>query len=233
MTIQETIDQALKKEQDERGKKTRSGLWSPSSFGRCYRMQYWNRLNEPQTNPVDSRTLRIFRAGQLFHDFVQQFFPEAQTEVKVNAEDVFGYADIVLSDEVVDIKSVHSYQFHYTSQSTFDITKEKYTNILQVLSYAYFLGKPKGRLVFVSKDDLCIEEHVFFVDKWRSEIEMELTCLRKLWDSKELPPPHPRAYGGEETYNECKKYCCYKDLCVSKGHFIPEIKKTRKTKKGV
>jgi hypothetical protein len=222
------IDDKLKAEQEEHGKRLRSGKWSPSSFGYCYRKQYWNRLNEPQSNPPDERTLRVFRCGHLFHDFVQEFFV-GQTEVKVDVKDVFGYADIVLSDEVIDIKSVHSYQFHYTTKQGFDIAKEKYTNILQTATYAVLLNKPKFRLVFVSKDDLCIEEYGFVTDKWKAEVEKELANLRSLWDAKTLPPAHPRAFKTKDEFKECRSYCGYKDRCIKEGHVIPpEVKKEKK-----
>ncbi len=206
--ILELIDAKLAKEQEDRKDRVRSGQWSPSSFGRCYRMQYWNRKNEPQTNPPDARTLRVFAAGKIFHDFVEGFLPPHQREIKVTKDDILGYADIVTDDAVYDVKSVHSQQFWHTNKDGYDINKEKYCNILQVCSYAWILGKPKGILCFISKDDLCVEEHIFFTEKWVSEIEKELNILRTFWDCQELPPCKPRAYGGKEG-----RYCPFKDKC--------------------
>ena len=227
--IQSLIDAKLKEEQDARAGKVRSGKWSPSSFGYCYRKQYWNRLNEPITNPIDDRTLRVFAVGHIFHKWVEQFFPRAQTEVKVDNKDVFGYADIVLDDEVIDIKTVHSYAFHYTKKGSFDITKEKYSQLLQIACYALLLNKPKFRLVMISKDDLCIEEYGFYTAKWAKEVENELRALRGFWDAKTLPPAFPRAFGGTENYKECRKYCQYLNKCLECGLVLPpEKKKERK-----
>ena len=219
--IQKLINDKLLAEQEERNKRVRSGKFSPSLFGRCYRMQYWNRKGEVITNPVDERSLRIFKAGKLFHDFVQNLLTDYEKEVKVETDDILGYADIVLPDEVVDLKSQHSKAFWWMTQPNYDINKEKFQNILQVVTYAWLLKKPKARLVFISKDDLCILEYGFNMERWYWAIEEELNTLRDYW-VKGLPPKKPRAYGIDKnkkspTYgkpNECWKYCPYKNKCM-------------------
>ncbi len=174
-TIQQLIDESL-----VRGKRVRSGKYSPSSFGRCFRQQFWNRKDEPQTNPPDERALRIFQAGSLFHDFVQQLLMKDNSyeiEVWIESNDVKGCADMVSDNEVVDIKSQHSKAFWWMTKSK-DIKKDKYTNWLQVMYYTRELHKEFGRLVFISKDDLCIQEYVQPLDHyWLSEIKEELTGL--------------------------------------------------------
>ncbi len=233
--IQQLIDEKLKTSDEK--KRIRSGKFSPSSTGYCYRKQVFNRQDVPKTNPPDARILRVFACGNLFHDFVQGFFPDAQTEVPVETDDLYGRADIVLPDEVVDIKSVHSYQFHYFRNKGYDINKEKFCNILQLMTYAYLLKKSKGRLVFVSKDDLCIEEVVFFTEKWKEEVEKEITHLQKCWkwyeSNKEIPMAQPRAFISEkDEFKECRSYCAWRDHCVSLGHTVPElVKKEKKAKK--
>ena len=127
----------------------RSGKYSPSSFGMCYRQQFWNRQDKPQSNPADERSLRVFAAGQLFHDFVQNIIigdVAATKEVKVESDDVLGYADLVIENEVVDIKSQHSKSFWWMAKKECDIKKEKYSNWLQVMYYTRELGKDFGRL---------------------------------------------------------------------------------------
>jgi len=219
-SIQQKIDEALKKEQEK--ERTHSGKYWISSLGRCLRFQYWQMKNEPQTNPVDSRTLRVFKCGSLFHDFVQGFVNgQAQTEVLTETDELKGRADIVTDDEVIEIKSQHSFAFHYMRKETYDIVKEKECNILQLMTYAWILKKPKGRLIFVSKDDLCIAEYSFFLEHWKSKIQDEVDILRYYMGEgqNEIPPAKPRAYGGNE-----KKYCPYADKC-------PECKLKEKPKK--
>jgi len=206
MTIMQKIDQSLLEEQANRGEG--SGKFTPSSMGRCYRFQIWKRRKEEPTNPPDVRVLRIFKVGHLFHDFIQGFLPEHQTEVKVETEDIIGYADIVTEEEVIDIKSQNSRGFWYMKKDSYDITKEKFTNILQVSVYAYLLGKPKTQLIFVSKDDLCAETYGFSMNVWKEKVEKELATLRDWWKKGDLPPAEPRAYGGKEC-----QYCPFRDKC--------------------
>ncbi|MCK9482826.1 MAG: hypothetical protein M0R34_00470 [Candidatus Marinimicrobia bacterium] len=210
-TIQQLIDKSLIRQPRER-----SGKWSPSSFGRCYRAQYWNRKDEPQSNPPDKRTLRVFNAGNLFEDFVVSLLPkDYQLQVLVESDDVKGYADIVTSNEVIDIKSQHSKSFWYMSKfKKDDIKKEKYPNWLQVMYYTRELKKDFGRLVFVSKDDLCIMEFVQPLDDyWLAQLDMELSELRRLWEQDELPKAEPRCFINKDGKSKECQYCSFKILC--------------------
>lgn len=215
--IQQAIDEYLALEQEKRKDRVRSGKWNFSSLGRCYRNQFWNRKNENPSNPTDARGLRVFAVGHLFHDFVEkiiEFKGTANKEVPVEDKDlqVFGYADLVTHDEVIDIKSVHSRKFHYLDSKTIGV-KEK-PNVLQVLTYAKVLGRPKGRLVYVSKDDLCIFEIVFQLDEyWNDEIKKEFTLLNNYWKNDILPPPEPRCYMDKTGKSKECTYCSFLDRC--------------------
>lgn len=213
--IQSLIDEALAAEQGVVRK--RSGKFSPSSFGKCYRAQVWNRANVAKTDEPEDRVLRVFKAGKLFHDFVQGVITknntDIQTEVMVSEDDVVGFADIVNGDTVYDLKTVHSGAFHYMKD---DISESKKPNILQVIYYATMLKKAKATLVFISKDDLCLKEYTFFVSKWEKAIAEELKELRSAWEGwnkKILPPAKPRAYADKN--GKCKEcmYCSYATLC--------------------
>ena len=110
--IQEKIDKYLLEDEAKKANRTRSGKWSPSSFGRCYRYQYWNRLNEPLTNPISIDTLKIFKVGNIIHRFFQDILKgDYIVEAKIETEDCLGFADLVGLDEVIDIKSARSYLF--------------------------------------------------------------------------------------------------------------------------
>jgi len=211
-SVQQLIDEAI-----IRPDRKRSGKWNPSSFGMCFRQQFWNRKNETPSNPSDARQLRVLAAGQLFHNFVQELICPTHNdgrEILVESDDVKGFADIVMENEVIDIKSQHSKSFWYMSKKSVDIKKEKYANWLQVLYYARELRKSFGRLVFISKDDLCIREYVQPLDNyWLRQIDTELTALRCLWKRDELPPAVPRCEPNTKNeYWQCK--CCkFKDKC--------------------
>jgi hypothetical protein len=213
-SIQVLIDKAL----ERKGERIRSHKFSPSSLGRCYRAQIFNRKDEPQSNPIDERTLRVFRAGNLFHEFVQDLIianhPEAQKEVLIETPAFKGYADLVLSDEVIDIKSQHSKAFWYRKNLEWkDIEPKLLCNILQVCFYALNLGRNRARLVFISKDDLCIQEYPIEAKKWQETLNQEIEVLNGIWAKQELPPAIPRAY--PDKNGECAEcgYCAWKDLC--------------------
>ena len=212
MNTQKLIDDALKQKQDERKDRKRSGKFSPSSFGRCFRFQYWNRKGLEVTDPPDERALRLFRMGDLVHDFVKSFYPAESRELLVDSDDVLGYVDIVDGDTVVEIKSIHSNQYHRMCKPNYNIKEDKKENILQACAYAVMLGKPKFKLVFVSKDDLCIQEFVFDTKEFEGKVVEELTKLRAWWFSGEVPVPGPRAYGGKEG-----SYCSYRTRCYEGG----------------
>ena len=215
MPIQKLIDAALLAEQCKQLTRERSGLWTPGKLGKCYRAQFWSRKKEPETNPPDLQALRRFKVGNLFHDYIQSFYPAAQIEVEVKAEDIIGYADLVIDDTVIDIKSVAEYAFKYFLAPEFDVNKEKDTNCMQVCTYAWLLNKPKASLIFVNIASVSTMEFVLNVDTWKPRIEAELKILRKIWNIQELPPALPRVYIDKKTgkSKECG-YCPYLDKCT-------------------
>jgi len=210
--IQEQIDQFLLAEESKKADRIRSGKFSPSSFGRCYRMQYWNRLNEPKTNPINAKTLRVFRIGSLIHQMIQNILKgQYLSEVKIETNEVLGFADLVNIDEVIDIKSVRSFQFKLMKgmkKKKYDFRTEKKENILQVTYYGKELVRKKGRLVFIDKDSLDIIEFEFEIAEFEKELQDELDILNGFWNKKQLPPPIPRCYNGKEC-----SYCGYLDKC--------------------
>lgn len=212
MNLQELINAELLKEQESKKDRIRSGKYSPSLLGACFKRQYWNRTNEEPSNPPDEATLRKFKAGNLFEKFAVDLAikqnPELLLQVKVEDDDFLGFADIVNGEEVIDIKSIHSKGFWYM-QNTEDIRKEKFNNFMQVLFYSLKLNKKYGKLCFISKDDLTIAEYRQELDNyWLNELDMEITKLQYYWKSKVIPPSEPRLYSGKEC-----KWCSFKDKC--------------------
>ena len=208
MEISEIIDRKLLDEQIKKSQRARSGKWNPSSFGRCYRYQFWNRKNKPHSNPVGVNTLRIFKVGELFHNFVQQFFTPEQREIQTETEDILGFADIVLETEVIDIKSIRSFAFKLFKKKDYDITVDKYDNILQLMVYVWLLKKEAGRLVYIDKDTLEIKEFIFNLPNWIDKVKEELEILQGYWKQDKLPPPLARVYNGKEC-----NYCVFQDTC--------------------
>lgn len=215
ISIQDMIDQELAKKEE----RIRSGKFSPSQLGRCYRAQIWNRKAEPISDPVDARTERVFKAGNIFHDFVQELVlkndPNAKKEVLVETNDFKGYADIVLKDEVIDIKTQHSRAFWYRNGLTWEqVEPQLYPNVLQVVFYALNLGVDRARLVFLSKDDLCIDEYPFEAkNAYKAKLDLEIDTLMSFWNKNVLPPATPRCYKDKDgKYRECG-FCLWKTTC--------------------
>jgi hypothetical protein len=252
MKIQELIDKKIAEDNaKDRANRIPSGKYKPSLLGACYRRQWYAKNNEPQSNPPDERSNRVFHVGKLFHQFVQQFYPIEQTEVL--CEDAKGtckgYADIVTADAVIDIKSEHSRAFHYRRKRvlcTFEdgtntrvddgvklgdevkvgrakkkawklepisIIEDRKNHWLQVCYYAICLEKEFCKMVYVSKDDLCIEEYTLKSSQLWDLVHQELKVLEGL---SSLPEPKPRLYGGDEEDGEIPKecgYCSWKDTC--------------------
>lgn len=211
--IQELIDDILAEDQKE--ERVRSGLWNPSKFGRCLKLQYLDRHNEPKSSHVDARTLRVFKVGHVFHEWIQDLilskYPDAEIEKKVQTKHLKGFADYVLDDEVGDIKTVHSKSFWYLKKKGSNILEDKKENILQLTTYAILLNKPYIRLVLVSKDDLTIKEYRIKVTfDLKKKVGHELYQLNKYWREQQLPPAKPRAFNGKEC-----KYCNYQEVCLT------------------
>ena len=211
MDIAKLLDDSLLKEQGERKTGKRSGKFSPSSFGRCFRYQIWNRADVKVSDPIGINVLRIFKVGHMFHKFLQDIV-EGEKEVLIEEDDVKGFADIVVEDEVIDLKTVRTRGFWAMKKQGYDMNAKNEDKILQVVYYAKQLGKVKARLVFVCKDDLAMLDHLVFVADWKEKLEQELKSLRLYWNNytrtQQLPLAEPRAFGGYEC-----KYCGFFTRC--------------------
>ena len=96
-------------------------------------------------------------------------------------------------------------------QKSEDIYKDKFNNWLQVGFYAMVLGRKYCWLVFISKDDLCIQEYVMETEKIIPDLTKEIEVLTSI---SSLPPAQPRLYFKKKTgkFEECQ-YCNWKTKC--------------------
>lgn len=212
MNIEKLLDDSLIKEREERKSRVRSGKMNPSSFGQCFRRQYYNRSNTPESNPIPIETLRVFKAGSLFHDLIQNLLPPHQKEVEITTDEIHGFADIVTDDMVIDIKSQNQFAFKAMAKPGYKIEEEKVDYILQLMTYVFLLGKKIGKLVFINKDNLEIRKFEFHIDDWINKVNEEGVINSKYWLQKTLPPPEPRLYKGKEC-----SYCSWENTCKGKA----------------
>jgi hypothetical protein len=106
--------------------------------------------------------------------------------------------------------------FYYKKERTIvkkrvlEILDEKINNWLQVCWYAVELGKEYCKLVFVSKDDLCIQEYAIPTSRIKPFLDAELEALYSI---DRLPKGSPRLYNGKEC-----SFCVFVDKCKQDGN---------------
>lgn len=61
-------------------------FWSASSAGYCMRKLIFERLGVEQTNPFDARKHRVFSAGHIFHDWLQELTRNAGISIAQELE---------------------------------------------------------------------------------------------------------------------------------------------------
>lgn len=221
-SVQQTINDFLQKETEER-KNKKAEYFYASSLGSCKRKQIWKRMNEPETNPADNRTLRIFSVGNIFHEWIQDLLEKAgvlinKEQTIINEEYNYkGRYDALCEKDgkklLYDIKSQSSRSFHYLKEKGGGIDEAKK---MQVVSYAVMGNLPveECRILFVSKDDLCVMEFSVAVKDFKQKVIDELVELNKFFKNKEIPAELPLENGKASW--QCG-YCNYRDKCKNKG----------------
>jgi hypothetical protein len=210
MNIQDLIDQAIA-EKEERTVTS----WQASKVGGCLSGVYFERLGIPPLEELDAITKRKFKCGDLFEQFVVEQIAKTGTphETQVRVEDktlgVTGYADVVIEGkEVIEVKSQHSRSFWYMVKKGEGAYEH---HMMQLFLYMHILGKDFGRLTYVSKDDLCIQEYPFEkgCKKYDEVMEKALSNIALLNEALKTGTPPPAAEEGTFQAKYCKwhKYC--------------------------
>jgi len=202
--------------------------WQASKLGLCLSGVVYERLGAKPLEEVDSRTLRVFKCGNLFEEYIvnqlkqyEQYASEPlHVEEQVRVEDpilgVTGYADVVLNfkdyREVIEVKSQHSRAFWYMTKKGQGAYEH---HAMQLLIYMYILKIPKGRLVYVSKDDLCIQEYEYTLeDPILKKALSNVKALNEALKSGIMPMP------AEEGSFQAK-YCRFHKYCTKEIPYEP------------
>ena len=207
-SIIEKLEAEILKEPDQYADPVYREYWRTSNFGRCYRLQYWYRKGVEITNPIELRALKIFRVGNLFHRDLQSLLPKDRVEVAFKEEDVYGHADYVGDDYVEDFKTIGDFQWKLLNKKDADVERDKLQYIYQLMTYCYFLKKPRGILTFIHKDSYTIKSFEFKFADYEKMVRDELLTLRLYWDKQDTPPARPRAY----NLKDCA-YCNFQGKC--------------------
>lgn len=232
MTIntQVLIDEVIEQKNSERKKEYTQKTFHASSLGNCLRGTYLQRLGIEPDEPVETSVLRKFMAGNLFEDWLIDLYKgnkkiksvETQTRVESKLYDMSGRLDALLtyqdgSKEIIECKSQHSKSFWYNVKNG---NKPHRHHEYQLWVYLKALGIDNGKIVYISKDDLSIQEYVVNLnDKTLAEeVIAVLTLLNTAWKEKNpllLPLPDEKSFAHKfcQYHKKCKDEEYLKSLC--------------------
>lgn len=130
----------------EESKKERNygDYWSASSAGYCMRKLVFERLGVPKTKEPDPRQQRVFTAGHVFHNWIQELTKNAgvsvEQETELQDEDLMvrGHFDDLIKTEsgliLYDYKTANSRSFGYKREVS-------HFHYMQVGTYLYIIRK--------------------------------------------------------------------------------------------
>lgn len=227
MHIAEIIDQKLREANSE--KKEKNNFWV-TDLTSCLRGVIIKRKTGQSS--YDDRTLRIFKCGNLFEDFVVNSVPTEyilETQGRVSWDDLSlsGRFDLLTKDEdgvvLREIKSQHSRAFHWNAERG----GANPIHIQQVLLYREFLKDKypdlKSVVTYVSKDDLCIAEYEIQPNEAVIKRAFETArILKECWENDTLPELQPSVIqeNGKWTVNWTSKYCDVHQICTSDADWL-------------
>jgi hypothetical protein len=218
-SAQEVVNDWFKRDKGEGRHKP--DYFHASSLGSCKRKQIWGRMAVPATNPLNDRVLRVFGIGEKYHEWFESMFEWAgvliakEQEVVNEKYNYKGHFDALVNfggkNVLFDFKSQHSESFHYLEQDGIDEGKK-----LQIVSYAIMgnLKVDECRILFISKDDLCLLEYKIPIEPYRQKVIDELVELNKYFKAKKIPEALPELEKGRANW-QCR-YCAYLDKCRGK-----------------
>jgi hypothetical protein len=231
-SIQTLLDERLIKEQKE---STREKIASPSCLGNCIRKLMLMERNFSY-RPLRVETLRTFKAGYLFEDFVLNTLDKTgklvERQLKVEYRGIKGTLDSVASlngeNVLFDVKSAKMSSFKYKQNEG---PGEDYE--YQLSFYHLALSKRMklsnvARLFFVEKENLMIFEcPVMCLDHYK-KVDDKITLIDKARQNKELPAERDTSkksypcYSVNSKFKTCTRYCDYSQNCPK---IVSEIKK--------
>ncbi len=181
-----------------------------TDLGSCLRKVTMRRAGF-KSDPYDARTLRVFKVGNMYHDFITDAL-EAQGVLV--AKEVVGKKDnislrvdaIIKGGILVEIKSVNSRKFSYLKSDSDPHYLMQTAIGFHILKDEYKLTS--ARLYYVSKDDLRILEMEVDLPKWLPRALTYVIDLNNAWkkwtDFGQMPSLLPDV-GGKRPWH-CR-YC--------------------------
>lgn len=233
-SVQKIISDSIRKKEENRGERLQT-TWHASALGSCLCGQYLARLGVKPDEAIDDRTLRVFDMGNKIEDWVvslikdnefvmednatkRQYQIETQGRVLSEKYNFSGYYDLSLKDirtqekEIVELKSKHSKSFWYMDKQG---QGAQDSHQMQLWSYLEFTETDKGRIVYISKDDLAVLEYPIFRnnEELRRLVLDQLEVLNEAWEQKIPPKPAP-----PESWQA--KYCNCHSKCLQQEKYL-------------
>lgn len=206
--------------------------WRCSQIGRCPRSHFYKRLGIAPVKETTDRLGRVFSVGDVFHGWIQDiatkytvnvngsvlYKAEAEVEVFDKELDLGGRYDLLIDAKgekiLFDIKTVHSNKFTHMA----DEESPDWHYQMQLAAYMTLMKKldtpvDKGRILYVSKDDLRTLELTYFLTPEKEKAVLdEVALLNKHWADKTLPPCTCDDPTHKTDWQRKSAYCDYSDL---------------------
>ena len=218
----------------------RDGVIHVTSLSKCLRGTAYELLGAKAEDIIEARKLGIFKAGNLFEDFIVEALGDKMESRQT--EYVYKYKNITLTGRddgiilhdgkrtLLENKSVHSESFHHRQREG---TLVAWQNQLQIQSYLWlrrllFNDPVNGIFCYVSKDDMTITHApVKFNQKIVDEVIIPtLDILNEAYTAKnpELAPLPPMVVFSESRKQYQKNflctYCLYHSSCAGAGWIL-------------
>jgi len=213
----------------------------------CLGGAYFERLGVLPDYNNDARTLRIFDVGNIFEEWLLDVAePSLEKDTRMERQedlvdeelDLTGHPDATIykGKDLLDtweIKTMHSRGFWHMDNEG---QKGKPHHRLQLWSYLKMSGGAKGRLMYVSKDDLATRQYEVLADDkdLESEFSRAIGELNGAWKTKK-PPAIIRDHTDWRTgycrwHSHCLESVGLTDIYVSESQ--KEIYRAMETHKG-
>lgn len=213
--------------------------WWATDLGKCLRGVYYARQGVEPIEKLDERKYRIFKVGNLFEEWVIDTISQVGNGVKIERPETIYLKDLDFSvrpdlivtkgDErfLYEIKSVHSQKFWWMEKRG-EGPDEHY--LMQTWMGLYATDIQEGRLIYVSKDDLCMAEYVVTLDGEIGEKAMtEIKILNEAWQRQEPPEAAPAIIDNKVNWKA--KYCPYHTLCLNDDEWLKKAEKHARREK--
>jgi hypothetical protein len=206
------------------------GKFHPSSLWMCDRQAVMVARGEPQNIKPDAKTKRVFKIGNIIHEFIQEAMAfkynhedshgtQMKSEFLIDEQYLTGHGDDVLFVQwLTEDEEAVVYEYKSTRNLS-KVRKDKKANthhIKQGATYCAGLAAAGTKVkelhvVYFEKTNLDIEEFVYPYDPaWRDEVDRKIADLAPYLDK---PGEYPACTGEDWLKKPDHPYCPFYPIC--------------------